>query len=463
MYRTLCAALGAALLAAPAWAADEEPPHHHAPVLAPAPAEPVETAPAQMDHEQMDHAQMDHSAMATMVHAQQGMTGSQGAYPMERDGSGTSWRPDASEHMGYHTTAGGWMLMGHALLNTVYDWQGGPRGDEKAFVSGMLMGMAKRDWARDSLQFRVMASPEPLMGKRGFPILLASGETANGVDALVDRQHPHDLFMELSATYSRRLTAKDSVYLYAGWPGEPAFGPSAFMHRQSIMDSPEAPISHHWLDSTHITYGVLTAGYVHGSWKVEVSRYTGREPDETRFDLDHPKFDSTAVRLSWNPTRTLALQASYADAKSVEQLEPEVDQKKWSLSAIYTRKVGAKGWWSTTAAWGRRSDFRADLDAWILESAFQPNDAWTLFGRAELTENNELEGHGHGHGAGPHGPAYTVGKVSLGAIRDFRVHKHVKLGLGGLYSWNRVPAALAHEYGGRSPEGAMGFVRLKID
>lgn len=403
-----------------------------------------------MDHQAMNHDGMGHEEMGAV-------TGAFGAYPMSREASGTAWQPDASQHSGIHGQAGDWSLMGHALLNGVYDWQDGPRGDEKAFVSGMIMGSARRDFAGgDTLQLRAMLSPDPFMGRSGYPLLLASGETADGEHPLVDRQHPHDLFMELSASYSHRLAEKDSLFLYAGLPGEPAFGPPAFMHRLSIMDSPEAPISHHWLDSTHIVFGVLTAGYVHDNWKFEVSRFKGREPDEERFDIESPKLDSTAVRLSWNPTDRLALQASWAEAESVEQLSPGEDQTKWSASAIYTAPV-AGGWWSTTVAWGRRSAEHDQLDGWVVESAIKPNAAWTVFGRAERTENNELTG-----GAGHHGPTYEVGKVSLGAVRDWQVTDHVALGVGGLYAINFVPAALEPEYGGDT-NGAMAFVRLKIE
>jgi hypothetical protein len=354
---------------------------------------------------------------------------------------------------------GDWMFMGHALIDGVYDWQDGPRGDEKSFVSGMIMGMARRSFANgDALQFRAMLSPDPFMGKRGYPLLLATGETANGVTPLVDRQHPHDLFMELSASYSHRLSDKDSVFVYAGLPGEPAFGPPAFMHRLSVMDSPEAPISHHWLDSTHIVFGVVTAGYVHDDWKVEVSRFKGREPDQRRFDIESPELDSTAARLSWNPTRNLALQASWADAKSVEQLAPDENQTKWSASAIYTVPFGDRGWWSSTLAWGRRSSSHVDLDAWVLESAVKLNDAWTVFSRGEWTQNNELVE------LGDHpGPTYDVGKVSVGAVHDWRLAEHVKFGVGGLYAVNFVPGALKPLYGGDSPNGAMGFVRFKLD
>ena len=103
--------------------------------------------------------------------------------------------------------------------------------------------------------------------------------------------------MEMAASYSRKLSAKDSAFLYLGLPGEPALGPPAFMHRLSAMDSPEAPIGHHWMDSTHVTFGVVTAGLVHGPWKLEGSGFRGREPDQKRYDLESPRLDSASVRL----------------------------------------------------------------------------------------------------------------------------------------------------------------------
>ena len=350
------------------------------------------------------------------------------------------------------------MVMVHGVLNGVYSSQGGPRGDEKAFASGMLMGMAQRPVGDSgTLQLRAMLSPDPLMGKRGYPLLLASGETADGVHPLVDRQHPHDLFMELSASYSRKLSDRDSVFIYGGLPGEPAFGPPAFMHRLSIMDSPEAPISHHWLDSTHITFGVVTAGFVHDDWKLEASRFHGREPDEHRYDIETGALDSTAVRLAWNPTANWSLQTSWADVRGPEQLDPDENQTKWSASAIYTVPFGGGGWWSTTGAWGRRSSGHETLDAWVLESAVKPNAAWTIFARAERTENNELTSAG-----GHHGPVYTVAKASIGAVRDWRISQHVSFGVGGLYAVNFVPDGLEPDYGG-DPSGGMAFVRLKLN
>jgi hypothetical protein len=381
------------------------------------------------------------------------MTGALGPYPTTREASGTAWQPETSPHSGAHVTAGRWSLMGHASLYGVYDWQGGPRGGDKLFVSGMAMGTARRPVGPGLLQLRAGLSPDPLMGRRGFPLLLASGETADGANPLVDRQHPHDLFMELSASYSLPLSEDSSLFAYAGLPGEPAFGPPPFMHRLSAMASPEAPISHHWLDSTHVSFGVITAGIVAGRVKLEASRFNGREPDRHRFDIETGALDSTAVRLSWNPARALSLQASWARLIDPEQLEPGEDQERWSASALYAQPLGRNARWATTLAWGRRSRGHGALDAFLLESAVT-RGRWSLFGRAERTENDELGGH--------HGPAYRVGKVSLGALHDFRAAPHLRLGLGGLWAFNFVPAGLEPSYGG-DENGAMLFLRLTID
>jgi hypothetical protein len=399
-----------------------------------------------------------HSQAGSEAHGAGHGTGAYGPYSMPREASGTAWQPDASIHAGLHAQAGDWRLMGHLLLNAVYDWQEGPRGDEMGFVSGMLMGSARRDFANGNvLQFRAMLSPDPLMGRRGYPLHLAAGETADGVEVLVDRQHPHDLFMELSASYTIRLGERSSLFLYGGLPGEPAFGPPAFMHRMSIMDSPEAPITHHWLDSTHITFGVITAGLVIGDFKVEASRFNGREPDEQRYDIETGPLDSTSLRLSWNPTANLSLQGSWARLIEPEQLEPGENSTRWSASAIYTRRFGNDGWWSTTLAWGRRSAEHDQLDAFVLESAAGIG-LWTLFGRAERIETNELLSGDHGH----HGPTFDVAKASIGLIRDLRLAPNVRLGVGGLYAFNFVPGQLEALYDG-DPNGAMLFVRLKID
>jgi hypothetical protein len=454
------AAKGAAKTAAPAKkpAAQPMPMDHSQMGNMPMPAQPAPGGEMPMDHSQMDHGQMGQMNMPMGEHAGHGMamTGALGAgYPMERENSGTAWQPDTSEHIGLHIMSGDWTLMAHGTLNLVYDHQSGPRGDDKTFVSGMLMGMARRPLGQGTLQFKAMVSPDPLMGPSGYPLLLASGETANGRDRLIDRQHPHDLFMELSASVSQDIGEKSSVFLYAGLPGEPAFGPPAFMHREAIMDSPEAPISHHWLDSTHISFGVVTAGVVLDRAKLEVSRFNAREPDQHRWNIETGPLDSTVVRVSWNPTAELALQGSWGHFVDPEQLEPGVNQKRLSASTLYAKEI-APGWkLAGTLAWGRKTARGHSDDAFAAEASVK-HEGWTVFGRGEMTKNRELTDV-------EDGPAYRVGKVSLGAVRDFQIVGHLALGAGGLFGVNFVPDALAPAYGGHNPTAAMGFIRLKLD
>jgi hypothetical protein len=372
------------------------------------------------------------------------MTGLFGSYPMSRDASGTSWQPDDAEHQGIHLMTGDWVY-------GIYDNQSGPRGDDKFFPAGMFMGMARRDFgATDTISLRAMLSPEPFMGRRGYPLLLQSGETANGTTPLVDRQHPHDLFMELSATYIHHFTGDDAAFVYFGYPGEPALGPPAFMHRASGMDDPAAPITHHWLDSTHIAFGVATAGFVHDDWKIEVSQFTGREPDEHRFDFDPARFDSTSVRVSFNPDEHWSLQTSYGHLHSPEQLDPTVNEDRYTASASYATKFGDNSSLAATIAWGLKSlSNGVNLNGALIESEYKPADPWTIFARLEWDENNELA---------PGGCVRSASELSLGGIHDWSVSEHWKLGVGALYAFDFAPSVVP-SYGG-TPHGVMAFVRI---
>jgi uncharacterized cupredoxin-like copper-binding protein len=381
-----------------------------------------------------------------------------GAYPVTRESSGTSWQPDASPHEGIHARFGEWDTMTHGFANLIYDDQGGPRGDTKSFMTSMLMFMGNRAvGGAGTLGLRAMVSADPAFGKGGYPLLLQTGETADGQTPLIDRQHPHDLFMELSASYSHRLSERSSVFAYVGLPGEPALGPPAFMHRFSGEDNPEAPISHHWLDSTHITYGVVTLGYVLGDFKLEASAFRGREPDEKRYDIETGRLDSASVRLSYNPTRNWALQVSRGHIVSPEALHPDDDIDRTTASAIYHRNF-ASARWQTTFAWGRNKPSHGEAtDAYLLESALSLSRRHTFFGRIERADKNEL----FLEGDPLEGETFRVSKLTLGYVHDFFAGKHYKIGAGGLVSGYSLPGELDSVYGS-SPTSYMVFARIKL-
>ena len=384
------------------------------------------------------------------------MAGALGRYSMMRDASGTAWQPDSTPMLGMNFASGGWTGMAHGFVDLVYDHQGGPRGASKTFSESMLMLMAQHAAGPGTLTLKTMLSLDPAMGVDGYPLLLQSGETADGVQPLVDRQHPHDLFMEMSGTYSLPIGSKSSAFLYMGYPGEPALGPVTFMHRFSGTDDPAAPISHHWLDSTHITYGVVTWGVVHGVWKIEGSAFNGREPDQHRWNFDAFRLNSWSGRISWNPTPNWSLQTSYGFIKSPEQLEPGVDQHRITASATYNRPF-AGGNWQTTFAWGRNLNSPGrTLDGFLLESAVGIG-RHTVFARFENAQKDELF-----ESPSPlAGQAFRVSELSLGYVFDLPLAKHVALGLGALGTVNIVPAAIKAAYGG-SPTAYMPFLRLKL-
>lgn len=385
------------------------------------------------------------------------MNGFYGQYPMSRESSGTAWQPDSTPMEGIHNMYGDWMTMIHGNLDLVYNNQGGRRGDDQTYTQGMLMAMASHPLGSGTIGFRTMLSPDPIMGKEGYPLLLQTGETANGTEHLIDRQHPHDLFMELATSYSYPISEDSSAFVYLGYPGEPALGPTTFMHRFSGMDNPEAPIAHHWLDSTHITFGVATIGYVWKDWKFETSAFNGREPDQYRWNFDNPRFSSYSGRVTYNPTSNWSMQVSHGYLKSPEQLEPDVDQRRTTASATYNLPFDNNNW-QTTLAWGRNNNKPGhDLDAFLLESAIRLNGNHTIFGRAEHAEKNEL------FDSGPlEGEVFKVDKFSLGYVYDLPVADHLKVGVGGLGSVYSIPDKLDSSYG-NNPASFMLFARVKLN
>ncbi|HEU5048230.1 MAG TPA: hypothetical protein VFT64_10360 [Rickettsiales bacterium] len=402
------------------------------------------------EQDAMQHMDMGGDSMS--------MHGFYGAYPMNRESSGTSWQPDSSPMQGIQNMYGDWMTMVNGYADVIYDNQGGARGKDRSFSESMLMGMASHPLAGGTVGFRGMMSLDPLMGKDGYPLLLQTGETGDGHTPLIDRQHPHDLFMELSTTYSHPVTENSSAFVYVGYPGEPALGPATFMHRFSGMDNPEAPIAHHWLDSTHITYGVVTAGYILNNWKFEGSAFNGREPDQFRWNFDEPCLNSYSGRLTYNPTANWSMQVSYGYIKSPEQLEPDVNQHRTTASATYNLPFNDNNW-QTTFAWGLDENSPGhSLHALLLESAVKLHDTHTFFGRGEWAQKDEL----FDETSPLAGETFNVGKLSLGYVYDMPLAEHVKLGLGGLGSVYALPDSLTPYYGS-NPASFMLFARVKLD
>ncbi len=221
----------------------------------------------------------------------------------------------------------GWQFMQDGIVFGMFNRQGGPRGGQEFKVPNWWMGMGTRKLGSSQLTVTGMFSLDPAtVGKRGYREIFQVGEVVDGVP-LIDRQHPHDLFMQLAAIWRIPISERTGFTIAAGPAGEPALGPVAFMHRASSAENPMAPLSHHTFDSTHISYGVITAAVDHGPWVLEGSLFNGREPDEHRWDFDFGALDSVATRLWFRPNDRWEFQASTGRLKDPEELEPGIVQR----------------------------------------------------------------------------------------------------------------------------------------
>jgi hypothetical protein len=379
--------------------------------------------------------------------------------PMTRHGSGTAWLPDASPMRAAHLRVGGWDVMIHGNLFVGYDHQASDAGDAEVVSQNWVMAMAGHPLGGGMFEGRAMLSLEPLtVGEDGYPLLFQTGETVDGMP-LVDRQHPHDLFMELATRYDRELGGGVAFELYGALSGEPALGPAAFPHRPPAMPDPMAPLGHHWLDSTHISFGVLTAGIFTRVAKLEGSWFNGREPDEERYDLDLRTPDSYATRLSINPTHNWSLQASYGFLESPEVLHPEISIQRVTGSATHAVSLGGERSWTSTAAVGfNLPSAGITTHAVLAESALDLGHFGVTFVRAEhlikAGEDFDL----------PESMEDT--ELSIAAMALGHVHPIAEIGgaetaLGVRGSIAYGPEELETRYGTRTPVGVMAYVQVQ--
>jgi len=374
--------------------------------------------------------------------------------PSPHMSSGTGWQPAATaEHM-WMKSEGAWDLMAHGVVFVDYNQQGGPRGEGKAESVNWLMAMEQHRLGQGSILFREMFSAESLTSPHpGFPELFQTGETYHG-QALVDHQHPHNVFSELALYYTRPIGDRLSWEFYGAAAGEPALGPVAYMHRASASELPLAPLSHHLQDSTHISFGVITTGLVLSRFKIEGSVFNGREPDEKRYTIQFAPLDSWSGRLSVAPSRNWTAQYSYGRLEHPEALEPG-SQRRQTASVEYVRPF-AGGSWATSVVWGRVHKEWDDhnLNGYLLETTANFKSRNYAFSRMELVDKDEL------FPDNPLLPSFRIGAYTFGGARDLIQSRLWQVALGGDFTFYSKPSALDSSYG-NTPVSFQVFVRIR--
>jgi mono/diheme cytochrome c family protein len=443
----------------------QAPPEHHHEVQ-PSAGQPAEMPGHDMSKMGDQHAGHDMSAMMSTI------TG--GPFrSMTAIGSGTSLMPSSSPGYMWHWMKDAWMIMAHGNLIAGFNHEGGARGVNKAESENWFMLMAERDAGPGRLMLRGMFSAEPWTApRRGFPELFQTGETFEG-RPIIDAQHPHDLFMELAAAYNIKLSENVALNFYGGPVGEPALGPTAFMHRMSAAENPAAPLGHHWQDSTHISHGVITAGVTAGRFRIESSLFHGAEPDENRKDIEMGKLDSWSGRVWFTPTPDWSMQFSYGHLVHPEILEP--GNLKRMTASISHNRAWSNGNWATSLIWGRNHELHGNSNSYLLESTANFLDKNYLYTRMELVDKpgllvenifgrrglDEFHSIGNGFETGDRQDQFfRVGAFTFGGVRDIVAESKLRVGIGADVTFYRVPDGLKSIYGS-SPTSFHVFLRLR--
>ncbi|MDQ2975230.1 MAG: hypothetical protein M3R69_07445 [Acidobacteriota bacterium] len=380
-------------------------------------------------------------------------------------GSGTTWQPSSGPMHMHYKVAGDWLLLFHYNVIVGMNKQGGPRGVTKLDSQNWFMPMAYHKLGKGTVQLRGMFSFEPFtFPPGGSPLLFQTGETYKG-QPIIDKQHPHDLFMELSAQYSLPLGEHGTWFTYFGYPGEPALGPVAFMHRMSASENPSATLAHHEQDSTHISFGVLTTGFTYRWLKLEGSIFNGREPNENRYNFDAHKWNSRSARISIMPNANWTMQASYGFLRSPEAQEANADIRRATASVQYNRPIN-RGNWASALVWGRNHVTALgeihNLNGYTAESTLNFLDKNYAYTRLELVDKDDLLRPADRAllGIKTDHPSFRIGAYTFGGVRDIWNTDKVSLGIGSDVTFYSKPAILDRIYGA-NPVSWKLFFRIR--
>jgi hypothetical protein len=374
--------------------------------------------------------------------------------PSPHEGSGTGWQPVSVQGHDWMWMRGGWELMAHGAIFLDYNQQGGPRGAGKAESVNWGMLMEQHKLGSGTILFRQMFSAESLTSPHpGFPELFQTGETYHD-EPLVDHQHPHNVFAELSAMYTLPITKKISWELYGGPSAEPAIGPVTYIHRASAAELPMAPLSHHLQDSTHTSFGVITTGFTIDRIKLEASAFNGREPNEKRWSIQMAALDSWSTRANVALGHNWSGQYSIGRLEHPEALEPG-SQWRQTASMEYNRPL-TWGNWASSAVWGRVHKIATDtnLNSYLLESTLNFQKKNYAFSRLELVDKDELFPEAAVH------PSYRIGAFTFGGVRDVVQDRMWQLGIGADVTFYSKPTALDASYG-NNPVSFQIFLRVR--
>ena len=296
--------------------------------------------------------------------------------------------------------------------------------------------------------FQLMLSLEPAtVSNRSYPLLFQTGETAYG-KPLIDAQHPHNFLMGAGFHYAHPLGEHAIAEVYYAPVGDPALGPQAYPHRPSAAEIPQAPLGHHWQDSTHIAYNVATVAVKRDWLRLEASGFYGTEPGENRWTIGWGPMNSYSARVSVFPNRHWMAQVSAGRLTKPERQSPG-DVVRSTASLQYSG-----GGINTSLIWGRDHDTftQHNLNSYLAETVIPLRTRNFFTARWELVDKDELFASGN---------IYRIGEYLAGYTRDIATISGIETGIGANATLYTLPDSIKPFYGDH-PWGVSLYLRLRL-
>ena len=375
-----------------------------------------------------------------------------------RTSSGTAWVPDADVVPGWHTAAGSWTFMAHGAAFFQYVQTFGTRGNYQLGLANWVMLMGARPAPGGQLRLRFMGTIEPFtLPDGGYPQLLQVAHEYQGAPA-TDRQHPHELFAEISGVYDWAVSEALGLSLYGALVGEPALGPVAYNHRAGSANDPTAPLGHVAQDYTHESLGVVTIGAFGRRARLEASVFNGSHPDEdhANLDLQGGQLDAVSGRFTWAPSPGLTASVWVAALPAQTGEHAHEAEQRFGAAVLLARPRSGRAW-STTFVYGAVAAEGAEVrHTALIESSLDLSPSQAIFGRAEFVQRTAAEL----ALTGSVPDRMDLMMLSIGSARRLWRSRAVAAAVGARVTANLIPAALEPFYGSRTPLALLVYLRV---
>ncbi len=371
--------------------------------------------------------------------------------PMNRNGSGTGWNPDKAPMYSYNIYTHKWLFMVHGDMFMRYNNQdaikAGPLHTEQYDVTNMFVITGQRQSGLDGLlHFNAAFSSDILFANTdALAQFYQDGDNWNN-KRTGNRQLPNNIFSELAVSYAWTYADKGDIFIYGGYPAEPALGPVSYLKRPSASFIATSPLTHRWTDGTEISYGVGTLGMRQGKFKIEGSSFTGRTPDKNNYDFNLPLFNSFSGRLSFNPSSRLALQISRGYIKSPDVYKPDRNITRTTASATYVRPIAPRQYFSYSLIWGINEPTNGlPSNAALLEATLKIKRR-TGYSRLEWAQKTAYDLNLNPIGFNSK-QQYNVSALTVGAALDLIYIKYFTIAGGAQVTGHLADNALNGTYG----------------